>query len=231
MADPRARSDRLGTVTSCEWWEQVSAAADGELDPAARTAALDHAHRCARCGPMLATLQPSETLTPRSPIDGASLTARERRWLKGRWERWLLMVVAVVIVADAVPTFIRGDGFSAEAHAVRHLASWQIGFGVAVFVAAWMSRLSHAMLAFAATFAALTITAKTIDVIAGHRGPWADSVHLVELVAVFLLWRITPTHLLPWARRHHTPAAAVEPPSSSRLRIVVADTDDENGPT
>jgi hypothetical protein len=137
------------------------------------------------------------------------------------------MVAAIVIVVESVPVYIRGDGLTSESHAARHLASWQIGFGVGLFVAAWMSRMSHAMLVFAATFAALTITAKAIDVIGGHSGPWVDSVHLVELVAVFLLWRLTPAHMLPLARRRTPPPASNERQTAQPpLRLVRPERDD-----
>jgi hypothetical protein len=228
MERPR-RPDRRDDVTVCAWWEVVSAAADGELDEADRVAALDHAQRCQTCSAIAATttiaVPPAGTAVS-TPIDAAVLTRRERRWLGGRWTRALLMVAAIVIVVEAVPTYISGQGLTAEAHAARHLASWQIGFGVGLFVAAWMSRMSHAMLAFAATFAALTIVAKVTDVIGRHRGPWADSVHLVELVAVFLLWRLAPTHLLAWRRR--TGHSGDQPPPSQQppLRLLRPEPDE-----
>lgn len=226
----RHRAARLGDVTECAWTELVSAAADGELDDSDRRVALAHAQHCQHCSVLVAVSipQPDPTIVGpvSSPIDAAALTKRERRWLGGRWTRWLLMVAAIVIVADAVPTYISGDGLSAEAHAARHLASWQIGFGVGLFVAAWMSRMSHAMLAFAGTFAALTIAAKAIDVIGGHRGPWADSVHLVELVGVFLLWRLAPSQLLRWPRRDSPPPGGDRQPTDrSPLRLLPPDSD------
>jgi hypothetical protein len=212
------RPGKLDDVTVCAWWELVSAAADGELDDADQRAAFAHAQRCRTCSTIVTmTGLPSPVTVAPSPVDPAALTRRERRWLGGRWTRVLLMVAAIVIVVEAVPTYVSGQGLTAEAHAARHLASWQIGFGVGLFVAAWMSRMSHAMLAFAATFAALTIISKAVDVIGGHRGPWADSVHLVELIAVFLLWRLTPAHLLPWTRR-----SAAPPP----LRVLPPEPDD-----
>lgn len=224
------RPGRLDGVTVCAWWELVSAAADGELDEADQRAALEHARRCQTCSAIVSTsitiaAPPVATAVP-APIDEAALTRRERRWLGGRWTRSLLMVAAVVIVVEAVPTYVSGQGLTAEAHAARHLASWQIGFGVGLFVAAWMSRMSHAMLAFAATFAALTIVAKTIDVIGGHRGPWADSVHLVELVAVFLLWRLAPTHLLPWSRRDAPQRDEPQPSRQPPLRLLPPEPDE-----
>lgn len=196
-------------MSDCPWWEQVSAAADGELAEPERVAAGAHAKTCPSCSVSLratAALRPAphvETVTGSSSasvFDRARLTGEERRWFGGRWARRLLIVAAIVIVVEAFPAYVSGEGVSAESHAVRHLAAWQIGFGVGLFVAAWVSRMSHAMLALAGTFGALTVIAKAIDVISGHRGPWADSVHLVELVAVFLLWRLTPPHLLPWYR-------------------------------
>mgnify|MGYP001819067620 FL=1 len=219
-------------VNDCPWWEQVSASADGELPEAERAAADTHAATCADCSASLralGALRPSPRAATSAESSGASildqrrLSDRERRWLGGRWARRLLVVAAVVIVVDAIPTYISGEGVSAESHAARHLAAWQIGFGVGLFVAAWVSRMSHAMLALAATFASLTVVAKAIDVIGGHRGPWADSVHLIELVGVFLLWRLTPPHLLPW-HRSSPDVADASAPEPHELRLVRGET-------
>jgi hypothetical protein len=224
------RPGKLDGVTVCAWWELVSAAADGELDEADQSAAMEHARRCQTCSAIVAmrpTISgPQVAAAVPAPLDEAALTRRERRWLGGQWTGALLMVAAIVIVVDGVPTYVSGQGLTAEAHAARHLASWQIGFGVGLFVAAWMSRMSHAMLAFAATFAALTIVAKVIDVVGGHRGPWADSVHLVELVAVFLLWRLAPTHLLPLRRRTGNPSNEPPPSRQPALRLVRPEPDE-----
>lgn len=226
-------------MTECPWWERVSASVDRELrdDDTARV----HAHlaNCWRCAASLdaaAALRVSRVTTASEPsgdwgLDPGRMTDRERRWFGGRWARRMLLLAAVIIVVEALPAYVRGDGLGAESHAARHLAAWQIGFGVGLFVAAWVSRLSHAMLALAATFAALTVVATVIDVIGGHRGSWAESVHLVELIGVYLLWRLTPTHLLPWHRQ--ATATLDDATSNDRrrdLRLVrstPADTDDE----
>ena len=222
---------RLVAVSDCAWWEQVSAGADGELSEPERAAADAHAATCPSCSAALratAALRPAPHAAAATESSGASvfdpqrLSSGERRWLGGRWARRLLMVAAIIIVIEALPAYVRGEGLSAESHAARHLAAWQIGFGVGLLVAAWVSRMSHAMLALAATFAALTIGATAIDVISGHRGPWAESVHLVELIGVFLLWRLTPPHLLPW---HRPPTADTDQTTSTNsprndLRLV-----------
>ena len=221
------------TQPPCPRWEQVSAAVDGELAEPDRSRALDHARGCAYCGPLLATTAgPADhpAVTADAPaLDHSRLSGRERRWLRARWTRWLLAAAAVIIVAEAIPAYATGHGHGldteAHAHTARHLATWQIGFGVGLLVAALMSRLSHAMLALAATFATLTITATVIDIISGHRGPWTESVHLIELVAVVLLWHLTPAHLLPW---HRTPTVDTNTtPNQEHLRLVPPDGPDQ----
>lgn len=211
---------------TCPQWEQVSAALDGELPADASHTALRHAARCPNCRTALDTVvAPTPNIavtTPMPSFVSDNVTAQERRWLTGRWTRWLLLTAAVVIVAEAVPVYIRGDGLDAQTHAARHLAAWQIGFGVGLFVAAWVSRMSHAMLALASSFAVLSATATVINLAYGHSGPLAETVHLIELIAVFLLWRITPPHLRAWRRTRtlQTPASTPTAASPHGLSLV-----------
>jgi predicted anti-sigma-YlaC factor YlaD len=216
-------------MSDCPWWEQVSASADGELTEPERAAADAHAAACLKCaGSLKATallrsaLRPAPAASTSLPagIEPTRLNGQERRWLSGRWARRLLLVAAIVIVAEAIPAYVRGEGLSAESHAARHLAAWQIGFGVGLFVAAWLSRMSHAMLALAATFATLTVIATAIDLVGGHSGPLAESVHLVELIGIFLLWRLTPPHLLPWHRTSTSPSQRSTDTTPHGLRLV-----------
>jgi len=188
--------------TPCPWWERTSAAVDGELVSDEVELVLAHADRCDRCGVLLGLDRAPSAMIRLDgpPLRSDALTSRERRWLDGGWTRRLLLVAAVVLVVEAVPAYLSGHGNGAEAHAARHLASWQIGFGVGLFVAAWVARLSSAILALAVTFAVLIVGATVIEAATAHRGPWADWVHVVELVAVFLLWRLAPAHVLQWRR-------------------------------
>lgn len=222
-------------MNECVWWEQVSAAIDHELTEPEQAQAFAHAARCVACAAAVsaaATLS-AEVQQAGRVLNQSAMTPTERRWLSGRWTRWLLLLAALVIVAEAIPAYVRGHGLGAEAHAARHLATWQIGFGVGLLVAASVSRLTHAMLALAATFATLTVIATMIDIIRGHSGPWRESVHLVELVAVFLLWRITPPHLLPWRQPPTQPARHLgqSRTEQSPLRLVARDSPDKPGRT
>lgn len=207
------------TDGECPWWERVSAAVDGELSGSERHAALDHAAGCPQCAALLG-LATATAARAFSDTTAERLHRDERRWFSGRSTRVLLVVVAVILIAEAVPTYLSSNDLGRQAHTARHLATWQIAFGVGMIVAGWVSRLSHAMLALAASIALLTVTATVVDVVAGHRGPLAESVHLVELVAVALLWRMTPPHLLPWRRRRPASLATSDDPPRPSLRLV-----------
>ena len=191
---------RTVDMNKCVWWEQVSAAIDGELSDAQRGAALTHATGCFRCSQTMkvAAALPAHRPSSANTPDGTTLTASERRWLSGRWARRFLLLAAIAIIIEAVPDYIREHGIGTEPHAARYVATWQISFGVGLLLAAWVSRLTHAMLALAATYGVLTFIASAVDVVGGHGEWWREAVHVIELIGVFLLWRITPSHLLPW---------------------------------
>ncbi|MGF1665771.1 MAG: zf-HC2 domain-containing protein [Acidimicrobiia bacterium] len=185
-------------MDTCDWWEDVSASLDDENSRRSRSDVDAHLATCDECDAMANT--PALASNPFEaaplPLPADRLDPAEDHWLRGVWSRRALMVVAMVFVAEGAPAFLGGT--DAEAHAARHLATWQIGFGAGLLVAGWMSRLSQAMLALAFTVTGLTVLTAVIDVVTGHQGPLGELIHLVEVVAVFLLWRTTPPHLRPW---------------------------------
>jgi hypothetical protein len=185
-------------MQTCDWWEDVSASLDDESSNRSRSDLAAHLASCDDCDRMAKTtmLSPAPFEKAPTPLPADRIDPAEDHWLRGVWSRRALMVVAIVFVAEGIPAFLSGT--DAEAHTARHLATWQIGFGVGLLVAGWMSRLSQAMLALAFTVTGLTVVTAVIDVITGHQGPLGELVHLVEVVAVFLLWRTTPPHLRPW---------------------------------
>lgn len=200
----------------CEWWESVSALADGEVADAERAEVETHLESCRACQDglrattdLLARIRLSAVADTEAVPTAAALTPGERRWLRTRWARIALVAAGLAIVAFAVPESFQGDTKDSAGHVARHLATWQIGFGVGLVVAAVQSRFSQAMLAMAGAVALLTVVTTVVDVAFGHRGPWAESVHVVELIGIVLLWLATPPHLRP--HRSTRPAAAAPP--------------------
>jgi len=199
----------------------VSAAADGEADAREQAAVDDHLVSCAECRSALETA--TQLRVPAAAavdVDGGGFSPEdsepgERRWLLARGARVALVVVGVLIVGFAVPEYFQGDTKDAAGHVGRHLATWQFGFGVGLVVAAVQSRFSQALLALATAVATLTIVTTVIDVAFGHRAPLAETVHVVELVGIVLLWWVTPPHLRPRrarrARRSSQPGLQLAP--------------------
>lgn len=194
-------------MTCEQWWERVSAADDGEADTQEQGAVADHLVTCADCRSMrhsstivrLPALAPLGSLSEGLAVEASTPT--ERRWLRARSSRLSLLVVGSLIVGVALPKYFQGDTQAVAGHVGRHLATWQLGFGVGLIVAALLSRFSHALLALATAVAASTVVTAVVDVALGHRAPLAELVHLVELVGVGLLWWVTPPHLRPRRRR------------------------------
>ena len=182
----------------CPEWENVSAAIDGELSESEQADGYAHARSCRSCRQLLSMpplAAPVALDAAGWPLDDDSLTGAERRWLGDRSRRWLLTVVAVAIVILAIPGYV--DHGTTGDHVSRHLATWQIAFGVGLAIAAAFTRFSYALLAMSASFTVLTVISKTIDVFAGHDGAWADPVHVVELIGAGMLWFVIPPHLKP----------------------------------
>jgi anti-sigma factor RsiW len=184
-------------MSDCAWWERASALVDGELDPSERPGVERHVERCRACA---AALDAAGAVARNGMLDLRRLSVGERRWLRVDATRVLLLLAALALLALAIPAFVGGNGPHTHDHTQRHLAMWQIGIASGLLVASVASRFSHAMLAVAASFVVLTGIAAGYDLAAGHSGPWNEPVHLIEVVAAVLLWRLTPPHLIPGRR-------------------------------
>lgn len=196
---------------TCVFWERVSASLDGELPASERELIAAHQRRCAHCRTRTEALH-ALSLGQQKPAPPPQMTAVELRWFGGRRGRALLALVGVAIATAGLPAMLNSDTADSAAHLARHLATWQIGFGIGLIVAARTTRLTHAMLALGATIALLTMAASFVDIVFGHQGPMAEGVHLIELIGVVLLWAIVPPQLRPTVfprrlrrRRSHPP--------------------------
>lgn len=197
---------------SCDdWWERVSAFQDDEVDDVERGVVRAHLDDCAQCRTQLAaSVEVFQVVARPAPVEVAQLSMGdlstvERHWLVARAGRGALVIVGLAIVGFAVPEYFKGDTADSAAHVARHLATWQFGFGVGLIVAAIQSRFSQALLALATSVAMLTVVTSIVDVALGHRAPFAEGVHVVELAGIGLLWWMTPAHLRP---RRRTPRTA-----------------------
>lgn len=115
--------------------------------------------------------------------------------------RWSLAVVAVAQLVLALPALLWGSGIDAPVHPTRELGSWSAALAVGLLVAAWQPARARGMLPMAAVLVTVLTAGATVDVVAGRTGGPGESVHLLEVAGVALLWllarREEQGHALP----------------------------------
>lgn len=197
---------------SCKWAERVSASLDGEVDELTAAAVLRHAQHCLSCAGLLGQPALNERLVLGASsftIDPQLLEPAERRWLMTSWTRWLLGVVAGLLLVVSSYEYVRNFGNSSDAHVARHLAMWQVAFSSGVLVVAARARASYGILASSAMFGVLTVVASIVDLMTGHSAPITEPVHLTELLVVMMLIGFAPRHLLPRATSNQRSAVRI----------------------
>lgn len=175
---------------SCPWSERVSALIDGELPAEQEIMARTHVKSCATCAALIRT--DGDFLTDPAPPITDRLASRLQN-LPTRvhfHHRALLATVGILLLAGSIPDFGRGNSRGDAFHDLRHLAIWQVAIGVAVLSAAMTFRISRLITVMMVTFLALTVFATGYDLITGHRGPWADPLHVVEVIAGVAILRL-----------------------------------------
>lgn len=173
----------------CPWWDRVSALIDGELPDAQHEMVLSHTQSCVNCATLLN--QHNQFATPTSP--NAAVSSRLLMTLPQRNTpqlRALLAIIGVLIILGSVPGFIRGNTDGNSFHDLRHLSIWQFAIGVGTLSAAISFRISRLLTVVISTFLLLTSIATVYDLVTGHRGPWTDPLHLVEIAAALALMRL-----------------------------------------
>lgn len=134
---------------------------------------------------------------------GASLSPSPRLTFPRRdtpQVRAFLAIVGTLIILGSMPGFIRGNTSGNSFHELRHLSIWQVSIGVGVLSAAISFGISRLLMAMIATFLALSLAATIYDLTTGHRGPWTDPLHIVEIAAVLAMTRL----VLPQLRLRKT---------------------------
>ena len=175
--------------SSCPWLERVSALLDDELPVAERQMVVSHAQSCETCSPIMSqrnqTNEPAHLLSVIQPRSIVTFPQRNTPQLRA-----LLAIVGIAIIVGSVPGFIRGNTDGNSLHDLRHLSIWQVALGMGAVSASISFRLSRLLTVIVATFLVLTGLATVYDLLTGHRGPWTDPLHLVEIAAVLAILRL-----------------------------------------
>lgn len=171
----------------CPWTDRVSAMLDDEIHGAEHEMVRAHAAGCTVCSAVISAPSPQAERPGHDRVSEILSAIPERLSPSVRLS---LVIAGMAILGASTPDFVRGNTMGDALHDLRHLAIWQVSVGVAVLSAAVTFRLSRLVTVMLTTFLGLTGAAAAYDAVTGHRGPWTDLTHVVEVVAVLLVLRL-----------------------------------------
>lgn len=176
----------------CPWEERVSALLDGELPEGEESLVRRHVGGCATCSALGPAVVGERQAMPGDRLDSILRMLPARLSMR---IRIALAAVGSALIVGSLPDFVRGSTVGDTLHDVRHLAMWQVAVGAAAIAAAVTVRLSRLVMVMVTTFLVLTTVAGVYDLVTGHRGPWTDPRHVVEVAAVLLVLRLAWPYL------------------------------------
>lgn len=178
--------------------EILSASLDGEVTLGEEQQLRAHLAACEDCAAVaegyarLTRQARLRTAVPVPDLAGRVLDrARPPRLGRGGWMRPALAWVAVVIAVQGVGPLASASIEGVDTHSARHLGAFALALGVGLGYAAWRPHRAFGLLPFALALLATTLAATVLDLWSGRSTPIAESVHLVELVGLVLLWMIS----------------------------------------
>lgn len=177
--------------------ELASASVDDELMPDEGRRLAGHLDTCVDCAgyvDALAALTRAVRLRPVVP--GADLTgtilARSRppRLGRGGWMRPALAWVGLLVAAQSIGPLVLGDIDGTPTHVARHVGASALALAIGLLYAAWRPARAFGLLPLVAALFTATVAAALLDTLAGERTAIAESVHVVELLGMILLWAV-----------------------------------------
>jgi predicted anti-sigma-YlaC factor YlaD len=181
----------------CEqWFEAISALADGE-DPGVDEHLLEaHLAGCATCQSRreqfdrLRRVARIESARPMPDLSGRIVKATALADRAGRWVgvRVLLVAVALYIIAMSLRDLFTADSSGDAVHATRHLGSFTLAYGVALLVVVVRPARARTVLPVGITVAVALVITAGVDIFEGRVPLAGETLHLPEVASVVLLW-------------------------------------------
>lgn len=215
---------------SCgEWITAVSADADGEdpgVDPRLLAAHLGSCASCRAYRDQVAGLRRASAVAPADEMPDLSRTVAKKHAVADRASRWvvvrfLLGLVAVIIVVVSVPALFGGEGPSV--HESRHVGAFSVAYAVALLLVVIRPARARAILPVTMVLSGALFITAMIDVVEGHIPLVDETAHLPELLSVPLVWLLARP--LPDPGRN---ASAGDPTAGRSLRLLGSDDGDHS---
>ena len=204
------------------WRDALSATADGEVADIDERLVAAHVARCAGCqaykeiidtSPSFARIDTSAEMPDMSTRISKLNAAADRA---AHWSvlRIILAVVAVQVIAFALPALLLGEENGVETHAARHLGAFGVAYGVALLVVVARPARARSILPVALVLAGAQVLGAIVDLATGRIPLVGEARHLPQLISVVLIWLLAvPTD----RRRRRTKTTQDERP---RLEVI-----------
>lgn len=180
----------------CSWWrDALSAMADGESAGIDERLVAAHVARCPGCQSFKKTIESSPTVVRAPTTDMADLSRSISRLnaaadRAAHWSilRIVLAVVAVQVIAFALPALVLGEEQDAATHAARHLGAFGVAYGVALLVVVARPARARSILPVALVLAGAQVLGAVVDMASGRIPLSGEARHLPQIISVFLIW-------------------------------------------
>ena len=143
----------------------------------------------------------------------SKLTAAADRAAHWSIVRVVLAVVAVQVIAFALPALVLGEEQHIATHAALHLGAFGVAYGVALMVVVVRPARARSILPVALVLAGAQVIAAIVDLASGRIPLVGEAQHLPQIISVFLIWLLA----VPSMRRGGAKAKPSEP---ARLGII-----------
>lgn len=170
----------------------LSSILDGDLDPSRDLEA--HLATCAECrgwrddAAALAAIA-QEPLPGDERVLGF-LPPLPRGFRRYRWMRVVLAWAGVLLLVWHAPGMFDGSVEVSALHVTRHQHTFGVALGLTFLFVAWRPDRAYGVVPVAATFTVALGGAAIVDLVNGASTLDRESVHLVEIVGLAILWAL-----------------------------------------
>ena len=116
-----------------------------------------------------------------------------------------LVALGVVQLLLAVPVLL-GSEPGAGVHVAREMGSFDVALAVGFLYAAWRPARAWGMVPLVAVLSACLLTTSTVDVLEGRATFAGETLHLMDVAGLVMLWALAHAYRRPLARRNLAPS-------------------------
>jgi predicted anti-sigma-YlaC factor YlaD len=166
----------------------ISASIDGDAGLSDAVAA--HLADCLECRlwEERAHVLTRAALRPVADVAAPTPAGVPRSFIRNRWLRIALAWGGLLLVVWNVSAIVAPGGEPGAVHLSRHQAAFSAALGLTYLVVAWRPDRAYGLVPFAAIFTVTLGVTGLVDIVRGTSTVGAESVHVVEIVGLVVLW-------------------------------------------